>query len=61
MTAVRRHRITLLMLQAERRARVTKHYTPEPEPRLLKLLACLIATSAFWLLLAWSFIVEATP
>lgn len=61
MTAVRRGRITLALLQAERRARTAKQITPEPEPRLLKLVACLIATSAFWLLLAWSFLVEATP
>lgn len=60
MSAVRRGRITLALLQAERRARTAKNLYPEPPESLGKIVACLIATAAMWagiLLLA----VEVSP
>jgi len=60
MSAVRRGRITLALLQAERRARVAKRLYPEPPESLPKIVACLIAVAAMWLGLLWS-LLEVSP
>lgn len=60
MSAVRRGRITLALLQAERRARTAKNLNPEPPESLAKIVACLIAVSAMWLGIL-AMLVEVSP
>lgn len=60
MSAVRRGRITLALLQAERRARIAKNLHPETPESLPLVLACLIAVSAMWLGIL-ALLVEVSP